>query len=90
MPFPKEGWWIDRSSYTAGSVAFHCLRGTCEGFQAHAAEWARSSFDFGGFSNLDGEPRMGLTTMQPWRTMITLGSVAPLWTLLRAGIVLRS
>ena len=60
MPFPKEGWWIDRSSYTAGGVAFRCLRGTCEGFQARAKEWALrdsasgNDFDFGGFSTVDG------------------------------------
>jgi hypothetical protein len=60
MPFPKEGWWIDRSSYTAGSVAFRCLRATCEGFQARATKWAQSvhesgnNFNFGGFSTLDG------------------------------------
>ena len=61
MPFPKKGWWIDRSSYTAGSVAFRCLRATCEGFQARANEWAQranpsiNDFDFGGFSTLDGD-----------------------------------
>jgi len=60
MPFPKEGWWIDRSSYAAGGVAFPCLRGTCEGFQARAKEWAQRSyasgndFNFGGFSTIDG------------------------------------
>ena len=60
MPFPKAGWWIDRSSYVTGGVAFQCFRGTCEGFQARAKSRAKKvdassvEYNFGGFSDLDG------------------------------------
>ena len=61
MPFPKAGWWIDRSSYVAGSVAFRCTRATCEGFAARAHMWAKrvrrggGSFAFGGLAAFNDE-----------------------------------
>jgi hypothetical protein len=61
MPFPKAGWWIDRSSYVAGSVAFRCESAACEGFAARAPWWAErvrrggGNFALGGLAAFNDE-----------------------------------